>query len=296
MPPANQAAGMNDAPGITDWFNSLPPITRYWFGGAAALTLGANFGIVSPYRLIYDFGSIKNSFHVWRLVTSFLYVGPFSINTLMGLYMLYQFSKQYEGGGPYNTGAGGGTADYAFCLLFGIAGCVLMYHGLGGFIPMAPLFTRNLTFYVLYVWGRKNPTVDANIWGVPIKGMYLAFAYLLLNVLLGNPYWDILAGIGLGHVYYFLVDVYPLVYGKDLLHTPRFLIDFFGIGDYVPPVAPAGGYGGVGTGGGTGGGFARPGNVRTPGDPTGGGAAGSSSGGGRSGHNWGGGGRRLGDN
>lgn len=114
-------------------------------------------------------------------------------------------------------------------------------------------------------------------------------------VLLGNPYWDILVGIGLGHVYYFLVDVYPLVYGKDLLHTPQFLIDQLGIGDYVPPVEPAGGYGGRGGGGGGGsGGFARPGNVRTPNDP----AAGSSSGGGGSasrGHNWGGGGRRLGD-
>jgi len=286
MPPANQAAGMNDTPGITDWFNSLPLITRYWFGAAGGLTLAGNFGIVSPYKLIYDFPSVRGAFHVWRLLTSFLYVGSFSINTLMGLYMLYQFSKQYEGGGPYNTGGGGGTADYLFCLLFGMAGCLACFHLLGGFIPIAPLFTRNLTFYVLYVWGRKNPNVDANIWGVPVKGMYLPFAYLALNVLLGNPYWDILVGIGLGHVYYFLVDVFPLVYGKDLLHTPQFFIDQFGIGDYVPPVAPAGGYGG---GGGGAGGFARPGNVRTPNDPASGGSGASR------GHSWGGGGRRLGD-
>ena len=171
MPPANQAAGMNDTPGISDWFNSLPLITRYWFGAAGGLTLAGNFGIVSPLSLLYDFPSIRDAFHVWRLLTSFLYVGSFSINTLMGLYMLYQFSKQYEGGGPYNTGAGGGTADYLFCLLFGMVGCITAFHLLGGIIPIAPLFTRNLTFYVLYVWGRKNPNVDANIWGVPVKGM-----------------------------------------------------------------------------------------------------------------------------
>jgi len=83
------------------------------------------------------------------------------------------------------------------------------------------------------------------------------------------------------------------VYGKDLLHTPQFFIDQFGIGDYVPPVAPAAGYGGGGSGGV--GGFARPGTVRTPNDPAGGG---SSNSGGRAssrGHDWGGGGRRLGD-
>jgi len=293
MPPANQAAGMNDTPGISDWFNSLPLITRYWFGGAAGLTLAGNFGIVPAHKLIYDFPSVRHTFHVWRLLTSFLYVGSFSINTLMGLYMLYQFSKQYEGGGPYNTGAGGGTADYLFCLLFGMAGCLMCFHLLGGLIPIAPLFTRNLTFYVLYVWGRKNPNVDANIWGVPVKGMYLPFAYLALNVLLGNPYWDILVGIGLGHSFYFLVDVWPLVYGKDLLHTPQFFIDQFGIGDYVPPVAPAAGYGGGGSGGG--GGFARPGTVRTPNDPAGGGSSNSGGPASSRGHDWGGGGRRLGD-
>lgn len=185
MPPANQAAGMNDTPGISDWFNSLPLITRYWFGGAAGLTLAGNFGIVPAHKLIYDFPSVRHTFHVWRLLTSFLYVGSFSINTLMGLYMLYQFSKQYEGGGPYNTGAGGGTADYLFCLLFGMAGCLMCFHLLGGLIPIAPLFTRNLTFYVLYVWGRKNPNVDANIWGVPVKGMCecnVIFAFIVVRV------------------------------------------------------------------------------------------------------------------
>jgi len=34
--------------------------------------------------------------------------------------MLYQMSLQYEKTTPLNTGAGGGTADYAFALMFGM--------------------------------------------------------------------------------------------------------------------------------------------------------------------------------
>eukprot|EP00567_Pseudictyota_dubia_P000584 CAMPEP_0197466216 /NCGR_PEP_ID=MMETSP1175-20131217/64937_1 /TAXON_ID=1003142 /ORGANISM="Triceratium dubium, Strain CCMP147" /LENGTH=288 /DNA_ID=CAMNT_0043002247 /DNA_START=631 /DNA_END=1497 /DNA_ORIENTATION=+ len=286
MPEARQ---IDDVGGPEAWFRSLPVITRYWFGSAVVATVGANFGIVSPRKLLYSFELIKSNFEVWRLVTPFMYVGKFELNTLIGLYMLYQFSKQYEAGGPYNTGAGGGTADYAFALLFAVVVTVLSYHLLSGVLPLSPLFVRNLVFFVLYIWSKRNPTANANIWGVPIKGMYLPFGYLALNVLLGNPYFDVLHGILVGHLYYFLVDVVPAVYGKDFIHTPQFMIDVFGIGEYVPPepAAPAGGGRAYGAGGNNVRRMGEPGRVNAPQDPAASGAR-------PRGHDWGGGGRRLG--
>lgn len=101
---------------------------------------------------------------------------------------------------------------------------------------------------------------------------------------MGNPYIDMLHGLVIGHIYYFLVDVIPAVYGKDVLQTPRFLIDYFGVGQYQPPTsepAPnnnaAGRFGAVG------------------GRPAGGGGAAAAAGGG-GGHHWGGTGQRLGTN
>lgn len=41
--------------------------------------------------------------------------------------------------------------------------------------------------------------------------------------------------MAIGHLYYFLADIVPLVYGKNVLNTPQFLIDQFGIGLYQPP-------------------------------------------------------------
>lgn len=267
--------GMNDLGGPEQWLRAQPIVTRTWFAAATVLTCAGNFGVVNVTSLIFHWQSITQKFEIMRLITPFGYVGKFELNTVFGLYMLVNNSKQYEAG-PYNTGGGGGTADYVFALLFGCGVMLATYPFLAMYI--APLFTRNLTFYVMYIWSKRYPSVDANIWGFPIKALWLPFVYLALTVALGNPFWDIVHGIAVGHLYYYLVDVVPLIYGKEILHTPQFLIDYFGVGEYVPPVAAAP----PRTAG-----FATPGRVNAPNDPARRPAA-------RGGHNWGNGGRPLG--
>lgn len=145
------------------------------------------------------------------------------------------------------------------------------------FFRLPPVFCRNMIYYVLYIWSKRNPTAQANIWGFPMAAVYLPFAYLAMTVFMGNPYMDMIHGILCGHIYYFMADVVPMVYGKDVLRTPQFLIEYFGVGEYRPqaPVnaAPAANRGGFGDGG----------------QPLGGNAGG----GGGGAHNWGG-GRALG--
>jgi Derlin-2/3 len=201
--------------------------------------LAANFKIVSVGQVIFSWQAIQNKFELWRLLTCFCYAGPFEISSLFSVYTLLQFSKQYESGGPFNTGAGGGTADYVFCLIFGAIVLLISYPGVLMIMKVMPVFTRNLVFFVLYVWSRRNPTANANIWGVPVPAVYLPFAYLALSVFMGNPYADMLHGLAVGHLYYYLADVVPQVTGKDILRTPQFLVDQFGVGEYHAPVAPA---------------------------------------------------------
>jgi len=232
------AAGMEDVAGPEQWFRALPFMTRYWFGGAVGLTLAGNFGVISPMQFLFNWQRISSNIEVWRLLSCFFYAGPFSFPTLIAIYMLVQFSKQYEAGGPYNTGAGGGTADYAFMLIFGMTVIMITYPLVNSFLRIPPLFTRNLIFYVLYVWSKRNPTGRSSIWGVPVTAVYLPFAYLALTVFMGNPFMDMLHGLMVGHLYYFLVDVVPQVQGRDILRTPQFLIDQFGVGEYRPEAAP----------------------------------------------------------
>lgn len=235
---------------------------------------------------------IKDNFELWRLATCFLFVGKFSFNTLIACYTLVQFSKMYELGGPFNTGAGGGTADYAFMLLFCSIAVLVTYPLFGAVFPVPPYFATTLIYLVLYVWSKRNPTANANIWGIPVPGVYLPFASLALRVFMGQNYMDMIHGMIIGHVYYFLVDVVPQVQGKDFLHTPQFLIEYFGIGEYRPeqqrvaqPPQAGGGARGFQQ-------SQRPGGTPSGGTTAGGSGAAAAGGGG--GHNWGGGGRALG--
>ncbi|KAG7372570.1 Der1-like family protein [Nitzschia inconspicua] len=265
--PGENRGGVGDTPGPDAWFKSLPIVTQYWFGATMVITLSTNFGIINPYQIMWSWTGITQSFEFWRFLTPFLFAGGFSFNTLIACYMLVQFSKQYESGGPFNTGAGGGTADYAFCMLLGVGLMLVSYPVVSGWFALPPVFCQNLIYYVLYIWSKRNPTAQANIWGFPMQGIYLPFAYLLMTVFMGNPYMPMLHGMVIGHIYYFMVDVIPAVYGKDFIQTPRFLIDYFGVGHYQPEAAPV----------------ARPANNNNN-------AAG------RGGHVWGGGGQRLGTN
>lgn len=221
------------SPTPADMFNALPIITRCWLGITVVLTFSVNFGIVSAYHTYWVWGNIKTNLEVYRFLTPFCYAGPFNFGMLILIYTLYNFSKQYEEGIPYNTGGGGGTADYAFCLLLGAIGCLVTYPIMIAFnFQLVPLFCENTVFYVLYIWSKKNPTASINIYGFPVQGLYLPFVLLALNVVTGQNPIPLLHGIFLGHVYYFMVDVIPVVYGKDYLLTPAFLINYFGVGEY----------------------------------------------------------------
>lgn len=281
MPPPHNVQGLDDTGGPQAWFQSLPLVTRYWFGAALVTTCAGNFGMISPMKLVYLWDSIWTDFEIWRFLTAFLYIGQFSFPTLITLYMLQSYSQRYEME-PYNTGAGGGTADYVFALMFGSVMIFVTYPFANALIPLPPLFARTLMFFVLYTWSKRHPTALTAIWGVQFKAIYLPFATLGLELLMGHLYSDILHGIAVGHIYYFLVDVVPLVYGKDVLHTPQFLIDKLGVGAYVAPtpaVNAGGRMGGIGNNT-----WQAPGRVNPPTNP-----AGPSRG-----YNWGSGGQRLG--
>ena len=205
--------------------------------------------------------------------------------------MLLTMSQRYEQSGPFNTGAGGGTADYVFAFMFGMIMILATYPFVIQMFPMPPIFAKNMVYYVMYIWSKRHPTAQANIWGIPMEAIYLPFAYLALSVFMGGSYFDLLHGLAIGHLYYFLADVYPQVSGKDILVTPKFLIDKFGIGDYRPTATAevranpqaAGAQVGGHTWGGAGRPLGRVGEAAPPAAAGGGG-----------GYTWGGGGRPLG--
>ena len=76
----------------------------------------------------------------------------------------------------------------------------------------------------LYVWSRYNPDANVSIWGVlKLKAFYLPWALLGMGILLGHDPINDLAGIIVGHIYYFLHVLHPRRTGNVILHTPQWL-------------------------------------------------------------------------
>jgi hypothetical protein len=86
-----------------------------------------------------------------------------------------------------------------------------------------------LTIMLVYVWSRRNPYVRMNFFGLlNFQAPYLPWVLFAFSLLLGNSVIVDLMGIIVGHVYYFLEDIFPREHGGfRILKTPRFLYVFF---------------------------------------------------------------------
>ena len=47
-----------------DWYSSLPPVTRAFGTGVVVATVGAKFGLVSPYALKLSWPAVKQKLQV----------------------------------------------------------------------------------------------------------------------------------------------------------------------------------------------------------------------------------------
>lgn len=81
------------------------------------------------------------------------------------------------------------------------------------------------TIMLVYVWSRRNPFIRMNFFGLlNFLAPYLPWVLLGFSVILGNTIWVDLMGMAVGHIYYFLEDVFPKQRGgMRILKTPLFL-------------------------------------------------------------------------
>ncbi|KAJ3217330.1 hypothetical protein HDU67_008132 [Dinochytrium kinnereticum] len=95
-----------------------------------------------------------------------------------------------------------------------------------------PFLSSPLTFMLVYIWSRRNPYVRMSFLGIfNFTAPYLPWVLLTFTMLLNGvwPTGDLL-GMGVGHVYYFLDDVWPRTGNGDrprLLRAPDFVRRLF---------------------------------------------------------------------
>lgn len=76
-------------------------------------------------------------------------------------------------------GGGGGSADFAYMLLFGFV-CIEASLLLLFYQPFM-IFTEAIMFYICYVWSRKNPGMSVSFWGVHINALFVPWVMIALR-------------------------------------------------------------------------------------------------------------------
>ncbi|KAH9503873.1 Derlin-2 [Bulinus truncatus] len=219
-------------------YMQMPPVTRAFTTACVLTTLAVQLDLISPFQIYFNPELIFKHYQIWRLVTSFLYFGPIGFNFLFNMIFAYRYCRMLEEGSFRNK-----TADFFFMFLFG-----------GFFMIIMALFVNLVflgsafTIMLVYVWSRRNPYVRLNFFGLMnFQAPFLPWVLLGFSLLLGNSVIIDLMGIAIGHIYFFLEDVFPQQEGGfKMLKTPTFLKLLLDPApnheDYNPPPDATGGF------------------------------------------------------
>uniref|UniRef100_A0A4X2LSJ2 Derlin n=1 Tax=Vombatus ursinus TaxID=29139 RepID=A0A4X2LSJ2_VOMUR len=184
--------------GLAAEFWQVPAVTRAYTAACVLTTAAVQLELISPFQLYFNPDLIFRKFQV----TGQAPPG-------------YRYCRMLEEGSFR-----GRTADFVFMFLFG--GVLMTLFGL-----LASLFFLGQAFTIMlvYVWSRRNPDLRMNFFGLlNFQAPFLPWVLMAFSLLLGNSVLVDLLGIAVGHIYYFLEDVFPnQPGGKKLLLTPSFL-------------------------------------------------------------------------
>ncbi|XP_014901882.1 derlin-2-like isoform X2 [Poecilia latipinna] len=171
---------------LTQEYFQIPLVTRTYTTACVLTTAAVQLQVISPFQLYFNPDLIISRYQIWRLITSFFFFGSLGFGFLFNIIFLLQL-----------------LGLFANIFFLGQA-----------FITM-----------LVYVWSKRNPLIRMNFLGLlTFQAPLLPWVLMGCSLLLGNPVTADVLGIGVGHLYYFLEDVFPnQPGGRKLLTTPDLL-------------------------------------------------------------------------
>ena len=159
QPPENGVGNIND---LLNWYNEIPVISRMYLTAAIGATTACFMDLISPLTLYYNYDLIVQKQQFWRIFSSFVFLGSFSLDFLFHLYFVVRYCRLLEEG-PYR----GRKADFIFMLLFGALFMLIVVACFSTFSKMKFL-GHPFGLMMVYIWSRwpDNINVRMSLLGV----------------------------------------------------------------------------------------------------------------------------------
>jgi len=84
-PNAHNNGGQVD---LLSWYMEIPLVSRLYLTGAFLTTAACAVEIISPFSLYFNWELVFSQGQIWRLITSYLFFGVFSVDFLFHMYFL----------------------------------------------------------------------------------------------------------------------------------------------------------------------------------------------------------------
>eukprot|EP00754_Rhynchopus_humris_P050354 Rhum_TRINITY_DN8918_c0_g1::Rhum_TRINITY_DN8918_c0_g1_i1::g.30636::m.30636/K13989/DERL2_3; Derlin-2/3 len=207
---------------LEEMYSAIPVVTRVYITLSALLAAAVSFEFLSPFALYLNYNLVAKG-QLWRLLTSFLFFGSFSVQFIFNMHFLYFYSRRLEEHYYHRN-----TSRFCFMLLFGAAFMLAVSASLD-----IPFLSNSLVMMILYVWARRNPDEHLSLYGlftVSVPYMPLLMAMLQYFGFGGSVYSDLI-GVAAGHVFWYVEDILPKLVGRErgasLIPTPGFIVSLF---------------------------------------------------------------------
>ncbi|KAI9718888.1 MAG: hypothetical protein M1812_003772 [Candelaria pacifica] len=197
---------------LEQWFYEMPVCTRWWTTATVATSVLVQCQVITPFQLFYSFRAVFVKSQYWRLVTTFLYFGPLSLDLLFHVFFLQRYSRLLE------ESSGRSPAHFTWLILY--ATSILL--ALSPLLSM-PFLGSALSSSLVYVWSRRNPETRLSFLGLLVfTAPYLPWVLMAFSLVLhGTVPKDEMCGVVVGHIWYFFNDVYPPLHnGQRPLDPP----------------------------------------------------------------------------
>lgn len=187
---------------LEQWFYELPLCTRLWTTATVLASLLTYTKVLTPFQLFYTFRSVYYKSQYWRILTTFIYFGPPSLDLLFHVFFMQRYSRLLE------QASGPSSAVFSWLLLYATSSLLVLSTV---FTTSMPFLGSALSSTLVYIWSRRNPDTRLSFLGLLVfTAPYLPWVLMAFSLFMhGTIPKDEILGVIVGHVYYFFADVWP---------------------------------------------------------------------------------------